>query len=460
MPRVIGDSPIGDSSRDAPPDERTLRAALDLHVLQSMRPLMGGLAIFYVFLAVSHTLVLPPAIAPRMTALALGTALALLGARYALQRRPVDPRWAHAIAAVVYGLALFNSLLHLYLLPEPHQSTNIALVMIGAGCFCLSRRWLVVMLGAALGGWSLVVGSAGGLHASPNWLHFGFTLLASTLLAWLIYTTRRRALERIEHLRYREIQQKQELERALDAARGREAALQEAQEGMRTRDHFLTVAAHELRTPVTALFGYTQLLTASETQSAPMAERDTKAIQVIAEQAERLAKLIDLLLDLSRIDSGHFAIELRLVDLRVVVTRVIEQARLTTTQHALELECHGDPLTVQGDEQRLEQMLQNLLQNAIKYSPAGGTIVVRLERRAEEILLSVRDQGIGIPEEEHQSLFQRFFRASNAASQQASGFGIGLFVVNEIVARHGGSIDVSSEQGKGSTFTVHLPLSP
>jgi signal transduction histidine kinase len=116
-------------------------------------------------------------------------------------------------------------------------------------------------------------------------------------------------------------------------------------------------------------------------------------------------------------------------------------------------------LLVEGDPLHLEQVLQNLVQNAIKYSPEGEPVTVRLQRRDGVAAIDVVDQGIGIPAEAIPRLFQRFFRAANSAQSQTAGMGIGLYIVHEIVTRHRGTIEVCSQEGKGSTFTVCLPLS-
>jgi signal transduction histidine kinase len=124
----------------------------------------------------------------------------------------------------------------------------------------------------------------------------------------------------------------------------------------------------------------------------------------------------------------------------------------------LTFEGANDPLTVLGDDLRLEQVLQNLLQNAVKYSPGGGPIHLRVERRNEEAVISIADQGIGIPPAAQAQLFQRFYRADNVAAWQIGGLGIGLYLVKEIVAHHDGRIEVESQEGQGSRFTVYLPM--
>ena len=256
-------------------------------------------------------------------------------------------------------------------------------------------------------------------------------------------------LKLAEHLAYRAAL-------AVDNAR----LYQDAQEAIHVRDEFLSIAAHELKTPVTSLLAYTQVLQRRATRDKTANERDLRALQVIAEQSERLSRLISSLLDLSRIETGHFMIERRPVDIAALARRVVEQTKATAEQHVIELKAPAEPVTLHGDDLRLEQVMQNLLQNAVKYSPGGGTITVEVAREADQAAITIADQGMGIPESARSQLFQRFFRAGNVNTSHISGMGIGLYVVREIVARHGGAVEVRSVEGEGTTFIVRLPLDP
>jgi len=137
---------------------------------------------------------------------------------------------------------------------------------------------------------------------------------------------------------------------------------------------------------------------------------------------------------------------------------VVEEAREQAEDHGLELTCEPEHLLIEGDDLRLEQVLQNLIQNAIKYSPPGALMTVRIERQDAYASVAVADHGIGIPEAALEQLFQRFYRAPNVDERQISGMGIGLFVVKEIVKLHSGAVEVDSIEGQGSTFTIRLPL--
>jgi signal transduction histidine kinase len=164
------------------------------------------------------------------------------------------------------------------------------------------------------------------------------------------------------------------------------------------------------------------------------------------------------LLDLSRIETGQLSIERAPVDLNTLIARVVEEVQPTLDRHPVELHLPAQTLTVTGDALRLEQVVQNLVQNAAKYSPAGGPITVELAAEDGSARLAVTDRGIGIPAAAIPQLFQRFYRAPNVETHQIAGMGVGLFVVREIVGLHGGAVDVQSTEGAGSTFTVRLPL--
>ena len=186
--------------------------------------------------------------------------------------------------------------------------------------------------------------------------------------------------------------------------------------------------------------------------------RDLRALQAISQQAARFHRLIDSLLDLSRIHTGGLAVERRVVDVAALVWRVADEMQPTLDRHAIEFSGPGEPLCVAGDELRLEQVIQNLLHNAVKYSPDGGMITVHVEQEHQQVCIAISDQGIGIPEQARDQIFRRFFRAENAAASRVNGMGIGLYVVKEIVALHDGTVELASTTAQGSTFRVRIPM--
>ena len=233
----------------------------------------------------------------------------------------------------------------------------------------------------------------------------------------------------------------------------------QAQEALRTRDEFLSIAAHELKTPLTNVRGAAEVLQRRAVRTEPymLTERDLRMLAMIAQQSQRLHHQIDTLLDFSHIGSDRPQLEFSPTDVGRLAERVVEEIQPALERHQVVARCQEPSLIVQGNAMRLEQVVQNLLQNAIKYSPDGGEITVDIKRRGSDVIIEVTDQGIGIPPEAQARLFERFYRARNAASLGISGMGIGLAVVTDIVAQHGGRVEVSSAEGEGSTFTISLP---
>lgn len=235
------------------------------------------------------------------------------------------------------------------------------------------------------------------------------------------------------------------------------ADVSEVRELQRSKDEFLSVVSHELKTPVTSIKGYIQLLRKRGEREG--ASRQTlAAYEVIERQTARMQNLIDMLLDLSRIESGKMSLQRAPVELCSLMRDMATLARMTTDEHDIRLDLPSHEVWIDGDASRLEQVFTNLLSNAIRYSTRGGVIEVWLQADAEAARLSVRDHGIGIPPDALPRIFERFFRVGGDPSN--AGLGIGLFIANSIVQEHGGTIEVESTIGRGSTFTVALPIKP
>lgn len=232
---------------------------------------------------------------------------------------------------------------------------------------------------------------------------------------------------------------------------------QAAQDAIREREALLSIASHELKTPLTALLGYADLLQRHLRDLPQVPDRDHRAMRSIVTQAHRLNRLLTDVLDVSRIDRGHFSIDRRPMDLSLLVHTVVEEVHLMVTAHPITIEAAPTPILIAGDDERLAQVLRNLLSNAVKYSPGGGRIRVVVTTDGAQASLAIHDEGIGIHTEALPHLFQRFYRAP-ATSQAIQGLGIGLYVVKEIVTRHDGTISVTSTEGEGTTFTICLPI--
>ncbi|ATB40931.1 PAS domain-containing sensor histidine kinase [Cystobacter fuscus] len=234
----------------------------------------------------------------------------------------------------------------------------------------------------------------------------------------------------------------------------RERLLREAQEAIRVRDDFLSIASHELKTPLTPLKLHLQALRHKAVSGQLLLQHVEKTLAQVA----RLSGLINDLLDTSRIQAGRLELRHEPVPLQQLTREVLADLRPVGPHHTFVYEEPDETLIIQGDRGRLAQVLVNLLENAIKYSPTGGTIRLVVERHGAQALVSVTDKGIGIPSDQRAHLFERFFRARNAPISGFGGLGLGLYICRDIVERHGGRIWVESEVGSGSTFYFTLPV--
>ena len=222
------------------------------------------------------------------------------------------------------------------------------------------------------------------------------------------------------------------------------------------KDEFISIAAHELRTPLTAIKGYAELLD-RRLRGAEGRDRDRQSLGVIRKQADRLAKLVNEMLDVSRIEGGRLQLNREVMNLSALASETINNLRVTSDLHTLTLMA-GPDVTVFADPSRIEQVLINLVSNAITYSPEGGEVAVRVTADGESAVVAVRDSGIGIPPDALSQVFSRFYRAEGASAMRTGGMGLGLFICREIIERHGGTITAESTVGAGSTFTFTLPL--
>ncbi len=232
-----------------------------------------------------------------------------------------------------------------------------------------------------------------------------------------------------------------------------------AQAAVRARDDFLSVAAHELKTPVTSLRGYAQLAQKRVELGEAAVHRDiSKALQVIELQSDKLTRLIGQLLDVSRLETRRLTITRELVDLVPVIGGLIDRTRMTAEHHSFQFDA-PQSLVARVDPLRIEQVITNLLDNAVKFSPQGGQVRVELMSPDDgTIRVLVQDQGIGIPPEKRGHIFERFYQAHEERLRSGfAGMGLGLYVSRDIVEQHGGTIEVEAAPAGGTRFIVTLP---
>jgi PAS domain S-box-containing protein len=224
----------------------------------------------------------------------------------------------------------------------------------------------------------------------------------------------------------------------------------------RARSDFVATASHELRTPLAAVYGAARTLRRTDIQIP--AEQHDRFLEIIVSETERLTAIVSQILLAGQLEEGRVDVSTAATDLTPLAQSVLDSARLRAPEQIeLRLEQNGDRAVALADEDKLRQVLVNLLDNAIKYSPDGGDVTVELNGGHGRVRLCVRDRGLGIPPGEHERIFEKFYRLDPALTRGVGGSGLGLFISRELVSRMGGSLTVRSQPGEGASFVVDLP---
>ena len=236
------------------------------------------------------------------------------------------------------------------------------------------------------------------------------------------------------------------------------ADVTQAREVARLKDEFVGLISHELRTPLSSILGYLELM--KDDEDHPLSEEQMQYLAVAERNAHRLLRLVGDLLFTAQVESGKFPLDSKDVVLESIVTAAVESARPVAAAAGIKLvaELPDDSPTTHGDPIRLGQACDNLISNALKFTPRGGTVTVSLSKRNQDAVITVRDTGMGIAESEIDQLFSRFFRASTATRNAVPGVGLGLTITKAIVTAHHGEMGVKSTEGVGTQFSMTLPL--
>src|SRR5919201_372927 len=220
------------------------------------------------------------------------------------------------------------------------------------------------------------------------------------------------------------------------------------------KSDFVAAVSHELRTPLTSIYGFAETLLR---QDVPFGEEERRTfLGYIASESERLTEIVDQLLNVARLDAGDLQVELGRIDVGSVVSEVVETVE--ENGHRFEIDLPDEPLAAEADPDKVRQVFNILVENALRYSPRGGTVTVGARRNADRVEVRIADQGIGIPAAERERIFRKFYRAESAARDGAAGTGLGLFIAKELVTAMGGRIWVDSTEGEGSSFAFELPV--
>jgi signal transduction histidine kinase/CheY-like chemotaxis protein len=312
-------------------------------------------------------------------------------------------------------------------------------------------------LAATLLGGSIVLGVFVSSPGSPaQWLLCAVFLGVGLCLSYLTEQLAGRAAVTLDRTN-----DQQRLESELAEARGREDALRQSEEGLREaarlKDDFLATVAHELRTPLGAMLGWAHILREEKVDEATSA----RALDAILRNARLQTRLIADLLDISRVVAGTLRVEMQTVELVAVIRAALETVRPSAETKGVTLTSNVDaeagPVT--GDPSRLQQVLWNLLSNSIKFTPAGGTVAVRVQSMGGQVEVTVEDSGPGIPPDFLPHVFDRFRQAGGAATRGKGGLGLGLAIARHLVELHEGKITVANRDSpSGAVFTVRLPI--
>jgi signal transduction histidine kinase len=227
----------------------------------------------------------------------------------------------------------------------------------------------------------------------------------------------------------------------------------------RMKSEFVSTVSHTLRTPLTSIYGFAETLLR---QDVLFGEDERRTfLGYIASESQRLTTIVDALLNVARLDANELAVNLAPTDVTDLAEQVVASAQASGTAngHRFVLDLPSEPLRAEADPEKLRQVFAILLDNALKYSPGGGTVTVGAVRRDQSVEVRVVDEGIGIPEEEQERIFRKFYRGGETGrTGAAGGTGLGLFIARGLVAAMGGRIRVESREGEGSSFAVELPL--
>lgn len=427
-----------------------LQGALDAVSLQAARSLAPWLGLLFALFVASDLLLFdPPADRILATYDALLVAL-YFGAWLLLRRGAVPLRHAGTVAGGLLLLVLPYLLTVLWVTGQPLQSSGLALWQVGLGMFLLSWRWFAALLAVSNLAWLAVVSA---LPPSEEWSHFGVLLLSASVLAAVAHGVRLRTYRRLEALRLADEARRQELELALAEAQ----KMREVSRVSELKTRFMNVAAHELATPLTPIVIQMRLL---RPMAAAMAPEARKSVEILGRSLDRLNLLVRDILDGSRLQADKLPLAADDIDLGALLAAGTESYLSAAGAAGVRLELHAPPgLQVRGDASRLHQVVANLLGNALKFTPAGGSVRVEARREGAEVRVEVTDTGAGFPPDQVELLFQPFSQLHESSPDRGRGTGLGLYIVRGIVERHGGHIGARSRgPGSGATFWFTLPL--
>jgi signal transduction histidine kinase len=427
-----------------PVSPRDLKTALDRHLLGSLRSIALGLAVIFGILAVVNPL-MPGGKPALMLGWELGILAGYLAIWWLVRAGAVPEPWAQPVGLVMALMPLSDTLMHTYFKHDPLETLGFTVLLFGVAFFFVSPPWFFGFLALALGAWTAVARAA---IAPAMFDDLALIVIEAGLLAIVMFLVRVRAQRRLETLRM------------VAERRGEQLALQNAQllEVDKLKSGFVSAVSHDLRTPLTAIQGYAEFL--EDELGGPLTPQQRDYVAQIMLGSARLEHLVDDLLDFARIEAGTFQLRWEQVELATKAAEIARSLQPIVIEHAqeLELELDGRDRAIWMDPNRIGQVLTNFLSNAIKFTPKGGRLALRVRYEGDLLRCEVQDGGPGIAEADLPRLFKRFSQLG--PGREKGGTGLGLAISKAIVDAHGGEIGVRSRPGQGATFWFTLPDRP
>lgn len=466
------------SGANAEVTEADLRAALNRIVRDSLPPVSIGLGLHYIVFAVKHALTLSQPAAGLMCLASGSAAVILFGFRLALRRWSVPERWVYPVVTMMATLLLFTNFLHLNLVSEPHQTTNLIAVIMGAGFVALSGRWLVLLIIVIWIGWGATVWMSPPFSA---WLYYAFALFAATVVAVIIHTVRVRALLRFETLRVQNQIHTQALEAALAAKEISQMKLREMEaqlrryatelekmikertqrirelEKQRIESEKLAATgrmaariAHEINNPLGGIQAAFRLVSGA----VPAEHRYHHYVGKIEREIDRISRIMRQMLELHKPHVEAPKAFRPDVTIAEVLALLKPQFLERHVEFKPDLARAAKISTL--PENMLRQILYNVILNAMEASPQGGLILVSAQTDEQNLEIAVADHGEGIPEEIKTQMFEPFFTTKSNGS--TGGLGLGLSICKNLVEAMNGAITFDSTPGEGTICRVSIPL--
>lgn len=420
---------------------------------ESVLPISLFLAAMYALFAVLHLIILKDPARLIMTIAALTGMATLIAIALALRANLVAPHHAYKVGFAVFGVVLANSALHMVIAKDVYQSTNFALIFVAVGLFFLSRRHLLIAFAINFAVW--IVCSAAISENVTMIEHFAVMNLQAILIGFFAMELRLRSNRKLIRLRA----QAGERERALEQALTKMKLYASVERDNKAKTEFLANMSHELRTPLNAILGFSEAM--EQKLFGPIGNpRYESYVHDIHHAGTHLLSLVNDILDLSRIELDGLKLNPQPVDFARVCKNclAIVRGRAERGQVKLALDAVPPFPSIETDERRLKQIIINLLNNAVKFTPSGGKVTLELAHGPEDgAIIRIRDTGIGMNAEELENALRPFWQADAGLDRTFEGAGLGLALVTELVSLMEGEFRLESEPGKGTVATVILP---